>query len=189
IPITILGDSSILLDKQEIIGNGQKYNGFTLLNDKTYMFSKISEKECKEVPFYYDEATGLEFYFDDCHTGTYECEDGETHISTDTTKYVENEVEHVKKACSQVMNTSSLAKRESKNCTSFSMIFTAIMSIASIAPSSWPFLIASTGLSMAATYACTLDSPKEDNCCKEKTSCSGGHYGACYTNTECITLW
>ncbi|OUM58270.1 hypothetical protein PIROE2DRAFT_16501 [Piromyces sp. E2] len=152
------------------------------------MFSKISEKECEEVPFYYDEATGLEFYFDDCHTGTYECEDGKTYISTDTTQYIENEDKHIKKACNQVMQTSSLEKRKAQDCTTFNMFFTAIMAIASIAPTTRPVLIATTGLSRAATYACSLDSPEEDKCCKEKTSCVHSQYGACYTNKECITL-
>jgi len=201
IPIKIIGETSDLLENQVIVGKGQKYNNYTLVNDKTYLFSKINQMECKDVPFYYDEETGLDFYFDNCHISTYMCDDGITEISTDTTYYIENESEQVKIACSQVMphNANKLQKRA--ECDTFNSYFNAFLGLASglsaliftgpVVYVAYTALVVNTAISMVSTLGCTVGTPSKDNCCKVDTSCNFGPngLGACYTDYDCIDIW
>ncbi|KAL6589183.1 hypothetical protein U3516DRAFT_772443 [Neocallimastix sp. 'constans'] len=63
-------------------------------------------------------------------------------------------------------------KKSGSNSDSFSLLFTAVISISAIAPTSWPTLIATT------------KDPSRDKCYERKTECTPGHYGSCHTKTE-----
>ncbi|OUM59784.1 hypothetical protein PIROE2DRAFT_14621 [Piromyces sp. E2] len=176
IPIEMVGENADFYDDKEIMGYGQEINNCKLEQNQMYVFTKVSEKECQDTPFYYNKEDDVSFYFDNCKPYEYTCDDGYTVISSDS-QNLHNIRKNTKQACEFIMKTQN---KLTKRCTKtdyfsiskslaeagMSTIMTIVLSGGTFTASTFAGLIAASAMSGFNLLNCSNNNIDEDVCCK-----------------------